>query len=633
MGAHGRASRLVVGISIAFLLGGCAGNATASPPPSSVPSAGAPSASVATSPALTTATPAAVPSVSAVSPTATIELTGFSVRPFGLAVTTSAYFAVDAAGNLYLPGGSKGAALVKVAPDGSVIARWAGLDVVPGQPDTVVGIAIDPASGDVWATDTTADAVVRLASDLTQKEKWGSTGPAKGQFSSPGGIALDPQGNVVVADMGNDRLETFTPDGKVVSVWDAPGGKTAPVDVTIDQKGNVYAATMQPLVFTVTGGDVVELGPTGGTVLTLPDAAGIAGFLFPDAAVDATGNIYVADAWLGLLKFSADGKQSGTWPILGGGQAAVSVRVAPSGNIYTLACLGQNGDCTLAEHTPDMRQVATWHASTPVDHPGTMVDVGGHRLYLQCVGSGSPTIVWEAGAQGSGWLNTAQYLMGKLAETSRVCAYDRPGLGWSDPGPNDELSHWSQVVADLHTALAKVGEKGPYVIAGHSYGGLLARLFALTYPKDVSGLVAVDPSHEDEWAGPATDPNAPFGITTCTDASCPLYGDIQAMRKLEGGKVAGSLGDLPLVVISHSPDLPFWNPAFDASWEKLGTDTATASSDARHVIASWSSHVIPYTQPGLVIEAVRQVVAAARAPDHSLPACGPAFTKLGGLCK
>ena len=109
------------------------------------------------------------------------------------------------------------------------------------------------------------------------------------------------------------------------------------------------------------------------------------------------------------------------------------MRVAPSGNIYTLACLGQNGDCTLAEYTPDMQQVATWHASTPVDHPGTMVDVGGHRLYLQCVGSGSPTIVWEAGAQGSGWLNTAQYLMGRLAETSRVCVYDRPGLGWSDP--------------------------------------------------------------------------------------------------------------------------------------------------------------------------------------------------------
>ena len=101
-----------------------------------------------------------------------------------------------------------------------------------------------------------------------------------------------------------------------------------------------------------------------------------------------------------------------------------------------------------------------------------MVDVGGHRLYLQCVGSGSPTIVWEAGYNGSGWLNTSQYLMGKLAESSRVCTYDRANLGWSDRGPT-ETSYWSQAVTDLHTALAKGGEKGPYVMAGHSYGGLL----------------------------------------------------------------------------------------------------------------------------------------------------------------
>ena len=280
-----------------------------------------------------------------------------------------------------------------------------------------------------------------------------------------------------------------------------------------------------------------------------------------------------------------------------------------------------------------MQPVATWHASTVVDHPGSMVDVGGNKVYVQCVGSGSPTVVWIAGAQGPGWLNSAQYLMGKLAETSRFCTCDRPGLGWSEPGPYDDVSHWSQAVADLRTALTKAGEKGPYVMVGHSYGGLLARLYALTYPKEVAGLVSIDPAHEDEWAGPATDPTAPFGITTCLDASCPLYGDIQAMRKLEGGKVAGSLGDLPLVVLSHAPDLPFWVPDYDATWEKLGTDTATASSNVAHVIASWSTHLIPYAQPGLVIEAVMQVVAAARTSDHALPACGAAFTRLGGLCQ
>ena len=164
------------------------------------------------------------------------------MRPFGLAVTTSAYFAVDAAGNIYLPGGSMGAALVKMAPDGSVLARWAGFDVVPGQPDTVVGIAIDPASGDVWATDTTADAVVRLAPDLTQKGKWGSTGPGKGQFSSPGGIAIDTTGNIVVADMGNDRIETFTPDGNACRGLGRPGREDRAGRCHDRPKGNVYAS-------------------------------------------------------------------------------------------------------------------------------------------------------------------------------------------------------------------------------------------------------------------------------------------------------------------------------------------------------------------------------------------------------
>jgi len=630
MGTRGRAGRLMVGVSVALLLGTCAGSATNAPPPSPAPSTGTPPPPAATSPAATPATPAASPSASAASPAPTVELTGFSVR--GAVTTGNAYFAVDAAGNVYLPGGSTGAALVKMAPDGSVLARWAGLDVVPGQPDTVVGIAVDRASGDVWITDTSADVVVRLASDFTQRAKWGSTGPGRGQFFSPGGIALDPQGNIVVADMGNDRIETFTPDGAVVSVWGDPGGRTSPVDVAVDRKGDVYASTVQPLQPGVTAGKVLGFAPSGSPVLTLAEAGGTAFFL-PDAAVDAAGEIYVADGDLGLVKFSADGQQLGSWPIRGSGGPAVAARVAPSGNVYTLACQRMTGDCTLAEYTSGMQQVATWHASTPVDHPGTMVDVGGHRLYLQCAGSGSPTIVWEAGGGGSGWDSAAEYLMGRLAETSRVCVYDRAGLGWSDTGPNVEFSHWSQAVTDLHTVLAKAGEKGPYVMAGHSYGGLLARLFALTYRKEVAGLVSIDPSHEDEWAGPAVDPNAPLGITTCLDASCPLYGDIQAMKKLEGGKVAGSLGDLPLVVLSHAPDMPWWPADYDATWEKLGTDTATASSNARHVIASWSTHMIPYSQPGLVIEAVRQVVAAARASSHALPPCGRAFTEVGGLCR
>ncbi len=622
---HGRVAGFVACVAIAGLVAGCAGSSTPSPASTSGPPPASPP------PPAATAVPSASPAAVARTAAPTVELTGFSVRPFGVGYATNAFFAVDADGDVYLPGGTKGAALVKMAPDGTVLARWAGFDVVPGQPDTIVGIAVDPTTGDVWATDTTADAVVHLGSDLTQKGRWGATGPATGQLSSPGGIAVDPAGDIVVADMGNDRIQTFTSDGTFVSAWAAPGGKTAPYDVAVATNGDVVASTVQPLALFMGGSKVLRLSSTGSPTLTIADSAG-SPLNFPDAAVDTAGNIWVADPFLGLLKYGPDGAPLGSWQIPGGGQAAVAARVAPSGDIYTLACAGVNGDCTLAQNTADMQQVATWHASTPVDHPGTTVVVNGNTAYLQCVGSGSPTIVWSAGSDISGWVTTAQYLMGKLAETSRVCVYDRPGQGWSGPGGYDEVSHWSQVVADMHAALAKAGEKGPFVIVGHSYGGLLARLFALTYPKDVAGIVSIDPSHEDEWAGPATDQFAPFGITTCLDASCPLYGDIQAMTKLEGGKVAGSLGALPLIVLSHAPDLPFWSADYDTLWEKLGTDTATASSNARHVIASWSTHTIPNTQPGLVVEAVKQVVDAARASDHTLPACGTAFTQVGGEC-
>jgi hypothetical protein len=136
------------------------------------------------------------------------------------------------------------------------------------------------------------------------------------------------EGNIVVAGMSSDRIER-SPDGTVISVWDAPGGKIAPVDVTTDANGNVYAAGVQPNMFAVTGGTIVKLSSTGEVELKLPDAAPFDAFTFPNVAVDAAGNIYDADAWLGLLTFSADGKQLGVADRRRQ-RAAVAVRVAPS---------------------------------------------------------------------------------------------------------------------------------------------------------------------------------------------------------------------------------------------------------------------------------------------------------------
>lgn len=576
-------------------------------------------------PAATTPTSTAPPT-----PAATVQLSGFSIRPFGLGFATDAYFAVDSDRNMYLPGGTEGAALVKVAPDGKVLAKWAGMETVAGQPDTIVGITVDPKSGDVWATDTSADRVVHLASDLSVIGTWGATGAGPGQFFSPGGVTLTPDGNVVVADMGNNRIETFTPDGNLLAVWDAPDGDTVPVDVAGAPDGSIYASTVQPELLVQRAGEVIHLSPDGKVTKAI-DGLGGSDLWFPDVAVAGSGQLYVADAWMGVLPVDASMAKVDSWKVPGSGTAAFSVRAAPSGDVYTLACGYAASDCTITEFTPAGDKVATWHASEPVSHPGTMVDVGDHNLYLQCVGSGSPTIVWQAGAQQSGWFETAQYLMGRLAPLTRVCVYDRQGQGASDPKPDDDFFHWVASVEDLHALLKEADVPGPYVMAGNSLGGLLSRIYAYTYPSQVVGLLAIDPSHEDQFAQPVPQPAA--DITICTDDSCPVFKDIKAVHKMTKGHVPGSLGDLPLVVLAHSPDQGVFGGEYDKYWSAMGEETASASSNSEHVIASWSSHSIPYSQPALVIEAITQLVTAARAADHTLPECGTAFTDLGGICK
>jgi pimeloyl-ACP methyl ester carboxylesterase len=120
--------------------------------------------------------------------------------------------------------------------------------------------------------------------------------------------------------------------------------------------------------------------------------------------------------------------------------------------------------------------------------PGQLVDVGGHRLHLHCTGTGRPTVVLEPGQGGassdSGWVAPA------VARDSTVCVYDRAGRGWSDAadGPQDA----ARIAADLHTLLERAQVPGPYVLAGHSFGGLYVQTFAANYPDQVAGLVLLD---------------------------------------------------------------------------------------------------------------------------------------------
>ncbi len=120
--------------------------------------------------------------------------------------------------------------------------------------------------------------------------------------------------------------------------------------------------------------------------------------------------------------------------------------------------------------------------------PGRLYDVGGHRLHLDCTGSGSPTVVLISGLGGfsAGWARIAP----PVAGSTRVCAYDRAGQGWSEDAsaPQDG----GAAASDLHTLLGRAGEDGPYVLVGHSIGGDYAMVYATRYPEQVAGMVLLD---------------------------------------------------------------------------------------------------------------------------------------------
>ncbi len=127
--------------------------------------------------------------------------------------------------------------------------------------------------------------------------------------------------------------------------------------------------------------------------------------------------------------------------------------------------------------------------------PGEMVDVGGYCLHIHSMGEGSPTVVFESALGGSS-LSWA-LVRSDVAEFTRACSYDRAGLGWSDADPMPRTAQ--RIVKELHTLLTNARMEGPYVLVGHSFGGLTARLYAAQYPEEVVGMVLVDPTHPSQW--------------------------------------------------------------------------------------------------------------------------------------
>jgi pimeloyl-ACP methyl ester carboxylesterase len=246
-----------------------------------------------------------------------------------------------------------------------------------------------------------------------------------------------------------------------------------------------------------------------------------------------------------------------------------------------------------------------------------MVDIGSTQLRLSCAGCGTPTVVLDAGL-GEG-LETWTKVQTQVAAFTRVCAYDRAGVGKSGPGLKPRTS--GQIVSELRTLLSRAEIEGPYVLVGHSLGGLNAQLYAIEHPDEVAGLVLVDPTFPDMIArlkpvlGKIWTPlwNSQFasdaeGMTKQDfDASCTQVA------------TAGKLPDVPLVVLSAGQPVklpPPLNALFPGAklvraMQAGHADLAKASSKGQPLIAASSTHAT-ISQDDLIVEAIRQVVEMGR---------------------
>lgn len=273
---------------------------------------------------------------------------------------------------------------------------------------------------------------------------------------------------------------------------------------------------------------------------------------------------------------------------------------------------------------------------------------GGRRLYLECRGKGSPTVVLEAGTGDLSdiWKMSPSgpgpAVFPAVARFTRVCTYDRPGTymldgrrSRSDPVAMPRSAR--DIVVDLRALLGAAHVPGPYVLVGHSYGGMVARLYATVHPRGIAGLVSIDAQNEDfvaaykelltpeQYLGAVLDPGPAPGLETYAALErLSLETSAAQMRQAQADK---PLRRMPVVVLSHSRDLP--NPfGFPSEWPVTGLERAFQDSQdmlaglvpgSRHVVAARSGHYIQLDQPRLVTRAIRALVAEQRAAGPATP--------------
>ena len=261
----------------------------------------------------------------------------------------------------------------------------------------------------------------------------------------------------------------------------------------------------------------------------------------------------------------------------------------------------------------------TWLASRamspPYDPRGRTVEVGGTSIYIDCRGSGAPTVILEAGlgAGAAGW----GAVLDGVAATTRVCAWDRPGLGRSEARP---LHSGSETVAILQDALAAAGESGPFVVVGHSLGGVYGRLFAAT-SGDVQAFVMIDTFEPD--LGVDRDPAMPAYLRENVRRALDDTGEmIQGGESLDWAATMAELAPLgPVeqtgITLWVDPDLKFGEPDPDdkaaviAAWYR---GVAARYPNMTLEIVPDTGHLIHLERPSLVIDRIRAVVLDVRSP-------------------
>ena len=254
------------------------------------------------------------------------------------------------------------------------------------------------------------------------------------------------------------------------------------------------------------------------------------------------------------------------------------------------------------------------------------IDMGSYQLFFQTFGSGEPTVVFESG--GECGADSLAGLAKQVQSFTRALIYDRAGLGQSDPAPRPRTIQ--DAVNDLHTLLHTAPIRGPYLLVGHSFGGLILRLYAAQYPQEVAGLVLLDVPHPEQSLRelrllPPASSQEPAALTTFRNEITAEWTDPFHNREVfdkaaSAAQVvnSGPFGNLPLVVITAGIDE--WEDGFPPEiasrladdWMEMQRELAGLSDSGTHLIAAESTHAIQDCQPELVVEVIRKLVETLR---------------------